>query len=165
MIHYLRVTPNNVFLFKIVLTMWENWKQNDTHCLASQKFPILSDWLVNTLFSLYICQSDGLGIINTSVYHQPEHVDAPALHSVCRTEIKAVYSAQHKHVGINTVMSAAGFRLAPRQEHLSSPAAQITKSPVDQCVLISNECAVNTINVIRLIVYLLIFPAISPHLL
>lgn len=71
----------------------------------------------------------------------------------CRAEIKALYSAQHKHVGIDIVMSAAGSRPALQQEHLSRPGAQITKSPADQCVLLSNECAVNMINVIRLTVY------------
>lgn len=89
------------------------------------------------------------------LYHQSITVsmDAPALHCVCMTEIKTVYSAQHKHIEIDIVMSTAGFWLALQQEHLSRPGAQITKSPVDQCVLPSNECAVNMINVIRLTVY------------
>lgn len=60
---------------------------------------------------------------------QWKDVDAPAFHSPRMTEIKAVYSAQHKHSGIDIIMSTAGFWLAPQQEHLSCPEAQITKEP------------------------------------
>lgn len=67
--------------------------------------------------------------------------------TLCVSEIQAVYSAEHKHSQINTIMSAAGFWLRPRPEHLSRPPAQITTNPADQCVLPFNNATVNMINV------------------
>ncbi len=150
----------------------DEFRSNDvnekcTHILSKRprNAPLWQSGLLKPSKAFKYTQAITFNYKSLSSVHQCKSVDAPALHSVCMTEIKAVYSAQHKHIGIDIVMSTAGFWLSHQQEHLSCPGAQITKSPVDQCVLPSNECAVNMINVIRLTVYppvyLLVFPALS----
>lgn len=57
-----------------------------------------------------------------------------------------------KYIEINIIMSTAGFGFILSKSTLVVP-EHISESPVDQCVLRSNECAVNMINVISLTVY------------
>lgn len=67
--------------------------------------------LVNAPLSLYIHRSNyvAAGVHYAQVFIIGISASVHPPFALCVAEIKAVYSAQHKHTGINIVMSTAGF--------------------------------------------------------